>query len=74
MKSPLRLLFISILFLILITYPILSIVNRPILVYGVPLLYIFILGVWLFMIGLMFYRSTAQKAKKDDYKQEDNVR
>jgi hypothetical protein len=64
MKSPLRLLFISIIFLLLITYPILSIVNKPILIYGIPLLYLFMLSVWLFIIGLMFYRNMINKREE----------
>lgn len=46
-----RLLFLSLLFLLLFNEPVISIVNRPVLVAGLPLLYAYILGVWATMIA-----------------------
>ncbi|OIN56857.1 hypothetical protein [Arsenicibacter rosenii] len=50
MKS-LRLLPLTILFFVLFTEPVISIVNRPVMVAGIPLLYIYVTCIWLLMIG-----------------------
>lgn len=50
-----RLLLLSLLFLLLFNEPVISIVNRPVLVLGLPLLYVYVLGVWALLIGLLAY-------------------
>lgn len=50
-----RLLLLSLLFLLLFNEPVISIVNRPVLVLGLPLLYAYVLGVWALLIGLLAY-------------------
>lgn len=52
MKS-LRLLPLAILFFVLFTEPVISIANRPVLIAGIPLLYIYVTCIWLLMIGLV---------------------
>ena len=50
-----RLLLLSLLFVLLFNEPVISIVNRPVLVLGVPLLYAYVLGVWALLIGSLAY-------------------
>ncbi|MBN8825787.1 MULTISPECIES: hypothetical protein [unclassified Spirosoma] len=55
-----RLIFLSLLFVLLFNEPVISIVNQPVLVAGLPMLYAYVLGVWACMIGLIalvLYRS-----------------
>ncbi|MEJ2282368.1 MAG: hypothetical protein P8X85_02105 [Desulfobacterales bacterium] len=37
---------------VLLNYPILSLVNLDILIFGLPLLYVYIFGIWCLLIGL----------------------
>ena len=37
---------------VLLNYPILSLVNLEILIFGLPLLYVYIFGIWCLIIGL----------------------
>lgn len=57
-----RLLALFMLFLLLFNYPLLSTANWPVLAWGIPLLYLYLFGVWLLMIILLawavHYRST----------------
>ncbi len=50
MRTP-RLLLVSVVFLLLLNEPILSIADRPVLVGGLPLLFVYVLGVWAVAIG-----------------------
>lgn len=50
-----RLLLLSTLFLLLFNEPVISIMNRPTLVLGIPLLYAYVLLVWALLIGLLAY-------------------
>ena len=54
MKS-LRLLPLPVLFFILLNEPVISIANRPVLVGGIPLLYVYVTCLWLLMIGAVAY-------------------
>jgi hypothetical protein len=58
MKEKLRnekLVFYSLLFCILLTYPAVSIFNYATLFLGIPTLYLFIFSVWIFMIFMLFF-------------------
>ena len=50
-----RLLLLSLLFLLLFNEPVISIVNRPALVLGIPVLYAYVLVVWALMVGALIY-------------------
>jgi len=52
-----RLVFVSIIFLVLLAFPMLSIFNRLIFINGIPLLYIYLFGVWLLLIVVLFLFS-----------------
>ncbi|ADY50856.1 hypothetical protein Pedsa_0271 [Pseudopedobacter saltans DSM 12145] len=52
-----RLVFVSIIFSVLLTFPVLSISNRSIFIGGIPLLYIYLFGVWLLLIIALFLFS-----------------
>lgn len=50
---------LSLLFLVLFTFPILGIFNRPVLVWGLPLLYLWVFAAWMCFVllaGWMQYR------------------
>lgn len=50
-----RLVAVFLLGCVLLNYPILFLFNRPGSILGIPLLYVYIFGVWIFLIGLMAY-------------------
>ncbi len=54
MKST-RLLLLTLLFLLLFTEPMMSVVNREATVAGIPALYAYVFAVWAIMIGLLAY-------------------
>lgn len=56
---------ISILLFIAFTYPIISIANKATLIYGIPLLFLYILIIWVIAIIVM-YRLAERKQKKAD--------
>ncbi|MFD1186670.1 hypothetical protein ACFQ2O_10680 [Pontibacter rugosus] len=61
-----RLFFISILFLVLLNFPVLSIFNKGGVVAGVPVLYVYMMLVWLaciMAIGLFVERKQIRKPK-----------
>jgi len=47
-----RLVVLFLLGCVLLNYPILSLVNLKILIFGLPLLYVYIFGIWCLLIGL----------------------
>ncbi len=55
---------------VLLNYPILSLVNLHILVFGLPLLYVYIFGVWCLLISLTalatFFRSRERADNSGD--------
>lgn len=55
----------SILLLVLFTYPFIALADKPLLVNGIPLLYLYIIIVWVITI-MILYRLTASKKKKAD--------
>ncbi|WP_018477115.1 hypothetical protein [Pontibacter roseus] len=62
-----RLFFISVLFMVLLNFPLLSIFNSGATVGGVPVLYLYITGMWLACIaaiGVFINREDPRKQKK----------
>ncbi|MGF2411752.1 hypothetical protein [Ferruginibacter sp.] len=55
----------SILLLVLFTYPFISVANRAALVAGIPVLFLYILIVWIIAI-IILYRLAERKQKKLD--------
>jgi hypothetical protein len=51
-KTNKRLVALFLLGCVLLNYPILSLVNLDILVFGLPLLYVYIFGIWCLLISL----------------------
>lgn len=58
-----KLILLSIFLLVLVSYPLITIVNKPLLIAGIPLLYLYIFFVWAAVIFTIF-RITAKKRKK----------
>ncbi len=52
-KKNKRLVALFLLGCVLLNYPILSLVNLRILIFGLPLLYVYLFGVWCLLIGLI---------------------
>ncbi len=48
-----RLLLLCLTFGVLINEPIISVVNRPVLIGGIPVLYLYVFSVWAAMIGAL---------------------
>jgi hypothetical protein len=46
--------------LLLLSYPVLNVPNRPVLVLGIPLLYVYIFVIWLAGIGVAWLLSRAR--------------
>ena len=67
LKKHQRLLALFLLFLMLFNYPVISIVNRPVLVGGIPLLYLYLFLAWLLMIGLLAWVVKGHITQKDRY-------
>lgn len=49
-RKPYLVASLAVLFLVLFTFPVLGVFNRPVLVMGLPLLYIWVFGVWVCFI------------------------
>ena len=45
---------------ILFNFPILSLFNRKVLALGIPLLYLFLFGVWAGLIGMIIFITTSR--------------
>ena len=50
--------------LLMFNFPLLSIFNRPVLVFGLPLLYLYLFGVWSMFIFLMMVISLARSDQR----------
>jgi hypothetical protein len=48
-----RLVAICLLGLLLFNYPFLALFNRPVAVFGIPLLYAYLFGAWILVVALM---------------------
>ncbi|MFN8253183.1 MAG: hypothetical protein U0V75_15040 [Ferruginibacter sp.] len=57
--------FFSVLLLVLFSWPFIGLADKPLMVKGIPLLYLYILVVWILTIVIM-YRLTAARRKKTD--------
>jgi tryptophan-rich sensory protein len=55
----------SVLLLVLFTFPFISVANRSTLVAGIPVLFLYILIVWVIAI-IVLYRIAERKQKKQD--------
>jgi CHASE2 domain-containing sensor protein len=42
---------------LLLSYPLLALFNRPLLLWGVPLIYAYLLGAWALLIALMAWAT-----------------
>ena len=51
---------------VLLNYPILSLVNLKILIFGLPLLYVYIFGVWCLLISLTALATLFHSRKRAD--------
>ena len=51
---------------VLLNYPILSLVNLEILIFGLPLLYVYLFGVWCLLIGLTALTTLFRSRKRPD--------
>lgn len=61
-----RLILLSILVLLLYTFPFLSIANKPILAKGFPLFYIYIFISWIIIIVVLYKLADKRKNKTDE--------
>ncbi|MDX5420659.1 MAG: hypothetical protein LPK14_00275 [Hymenobacteraceae bacterium] len=59
-----RLFFISILFLVLLNFPLVSIFNKGGMVAGVPVLYLYIMVTWLLCIGAIGFFVDRKRPKR----------
>jgi len=50
-----RLVALSLFGLLLFNYPILALFNRPVMLFGIPLLYVHIFAAWAVLIALMVF-------------------
>lgn len=63
-KNP-KLILFSILLLLLLSYPLITVANKAALVWGLPALYLYIFMVWIIAIAVI-YSITAQQYKEPD--------
>jgi len=61
-----RLVMLSALLLILMIYPVIAAASKPLLVLGIPVLYLYIFGVWAVFIFLLFRLSGNKKNRRDE--------
>ena len=63
-----KLIFISVLFLILFNFPMLSIFNTGGNVNGIPTLYLYVFMVWILLVTVIFriLRKEGKESKKDE--------
>lgn len=67
-----RLICLFLLGMILFNYPILSLLNRPAMVFGIPLLYFyifFIWAVWIFFVGIITASGTDYRQIRNEVQQ-----
>lgn len=70
MKSV-RLLLLSVLFVVLLNEPVITIVDRPVLLLGIPLLYGYVMLVWGLLIGLLAYLIHRPTSAEDPLSDDD---
>jgi len=52
-RNSQRLVAVSVLGALLFNYPLLALFNRPVLVFGIPLVYLYVFTAWPLVIGLI---------------------
>lgn len=70
MKSV-RLLLLSVLFVALLNEPVITIVDRPVLLLGIPLLYCYVMLIWGLLIGLLAYLIHRPAPAEDPHSDDD---
>ena len=65
-KTNKRLVALFLLGCVLLNYPILSLVNLEILVFGLPLLYVYIFGIWCLLISLTVLATLFRSRERAD--------
>lgn len=65
-KTKQKLVLLSILFIIIFTYPFLSIANKEFTAGKYPALFKYIFIVWLIVIAIIFFITNSKKVKKDE--------
>jgi len=65
-KTNKRLVALFLLGCVLLNYPILSLVNLEILVFGLPLLYVYIFGIWCLLISLTALATLFRSRERAD--------
>ena len=61
-----KLVLASILLIAAFTYPVIAIASRPVLIGGVPLLYLYVLGVWIIAIMIFFSIANTKQRRPDE--------
>ena len=61
-----KLVLLSILLLVLISYPLLTLSNKSVLAGGIPLLVVYLFAVWILVIFLAWMVSEQKMRKKDE--------
>lgn len=61
-----QLVLFGILLLIVFSHPFIGLADKPIMVFGIPLLYLYILLAWIIAILLMYQLSSGKTKKKDE--------
>ncbi len=64
-SSNQKLIFLSILLLALLSYPLISLANKAQLLFGIPMLYLYIFIVWIIVI-IILYRIVEKKQTKNN--------
>ena len=69
MKQKLRnekLILFALLIIVLLTYPLIAIVNKPILFIGIPILYLYIFFVWSIIVVIIKRLADKKNTTKDE--------
>ena len=61
-----KLIFLSILVLVLLSYPFISLANRALLLLGIPLLYLYIFFVWIITIIILYFIVEKKQTKNNE--------
>lgn len=62
-SKHIRFVLIALLMLLLFTYPLLSAVNKKVMILGVPLLYLHIGVVWMLGIAALYFTANSSRRK-----------
>jgi len=61
-----RLVMLAVFLLVLMMYPVIAAASKPFLLMGIPVLYLYIFGVWAIFIFLLFRLSGNKKNRRDE--------